>query len=380
MTGSITKRGKGTYFLRISLGRDEQTGKRIYRTSTVHGTKKEAEQVLREMVRQYESGGVVSVDRVSLNAYLQEWLQVAKKNSVGERTFQNYSAHIERYVAKSIGPLPLSKVSVSDVQGLYGSMAERGLGTPTIKLVHTILNQAFKQAVRWRKLNYNPAADTERPREKRKKVIRAMTKQQAAAFLKAAEGTDDSALFHVALISGMRPGEYLGLTWDCVDFDDDRVRVEKSLVATPGKPRFLGPPKTPESRRSISLPSNVMTQLQEHRAHLQQVRSVEADRWHDLDLVFPNTVGNFRDLRNLSTRVFKRTLETAGLSKDFRLYDLRHTCATLLLQADENVKVISERLGHSNIKLTLDTYSHVLPTMQKRASDKLGDMFFPDPD
>lgn len=379
MTGSIIKRGKGTYLLRLSLGRDEQTGKRLYRTATFHGTKKEAEQALRDMVNRYEAGGVVSSDRVSLNAYLQEWLKVAKKNSVGERTFHNYSAHIERYVAKTIGRLPLAKVSVADVQGLYESLADQGLGAPTIKLVHTILNQAFKQAVRWRRMNYNPAADTERPRGKRKKVVRAMTKPQAAAFLKTAEMTDDSALFHVALISGMRPGEYLGLTWDCVDWDQERVRVEKSLVATPGKPRFLGPPKTPESRRSISLPANVMDQLRDHLAQQEQLRAIEGERWHDLDLVFPNSVGNFRDLRNLSTRVFKQLLETAGLPHEFRLYDLRHTCATLLLQADENVKVVSERLGHATVQLTLDTYSHVLPTMQKRASDKLGDMFFPDP-
>lgn len=167
MTGSIIKRGKGTYLLRLSLGRDEQTGKRLYRTATFHGTKKEAEQALRDMVNRYEAGGVVSSDRVSVNAYLQEWLKVAKKNSVAERTFQNYSAHIDRYVAKTIGRLPLAKISVADIQGLYESLADQGLGAPTIKLVHTILNQAFKQAVRWRKMNYNPAADTERPRGKR---------------------------------------------------------------------------------------------------------------------------------------------------------------------------------------------------------------------
>lgn len=375
MTGSIIKRGKGTYLLRLSLGRDEQTGKRLYRTETVHGTKKEAEQVLRDMVSRYEGGGLVNSERVSLNAYLQEWLRVAKKNKVGDRTFHNYSAHIERYVAKSIGPLPLSKVSVADVQGLYSQLADQGLGAPTIKLVHTILNQAFKQAVRWRKISYNPAADTERPRAMRKTVVRAMTKEQTARFLEAAAQTEDSALFHVALHSGMRPGEYLGLTWDCVDWDQERVRVEKSLVATPGKPRYLGPPKTPESRRSISLPASVMTKLRTHRTNQLQQRLFEGERWTDLNLVFPNSVGNFRDLRNLSTRLFKKILETAALPPEFRLYDLRHTCATLLLQADENVKVVSERLGHAGIKLTLDTYSHVLPTMQKRAADKLADMF-----
>jgi hypothetical protein len=183
MTGSIIKRGKGTYLLRLLLGRDEQTGKRLYRTETVHGTKKEAEQILRDMVSRYEGGGLVNSERVSLNTYLQEWLRVAKKNKVGDRTFQNYSAHIERYVVKSIGPLPLAKVSVADVQGLYSQLADQGLGAPTIKLVHTILNQAFKQAVRWRKISYNPAADTERPRAKRKTVIRAMTKEQTARFL-----------------------------------------------------------------------------------------------------------------------------------------------------------------------------------------------------
>lgn len=202
-----------------------------------------------------------------------------------------------------------------------------------------------------------------------------MTREQTAAFLQAAAQTEDSALFHVALHSGMRPGEYLGLTWDCVDWDQERVRVEKSLVATPGKPRYLGPPKTPESRRSISLPASVMAKLRTHRTNQIQQRLFEGERWTDLNLVFPNSVGNFRDLRNLSTRVFKKILEAADLPGEFRLYDLRHSCATLLLQADENVKVVSERLGHASVKLTLDTYSHVLPTMQKRAADKLADMF-----
>ena len=118
-----------------------------------------------------------------------------------------------------------------------------------------------------------------------------------------------------------------------------------------------------------------MAKLRAHRTEQLQLRLLEGENWIDLDLVFPNTVGNFQNERNLSQRYFKEALKVAGLPSKFRLYDLRHSCATLLLVADENVKVVAERLGHSTVKLTLDTYQHVLPSMQKRATEKLAQLF-----
>lgn len=374
MKGSVQKRDNGSYLIRISLGRD-QDGKRIYHTRTVNGTKKEAEKLCRDLVSQFETGGIVADPKLSLNAFLNEWLEVAKKPKVAPRTYNSYRGDLDRYVKGGLGRMPLAKISVMDIQGLYQGLNEQGLSGGTIRRLHTVLNQAFKQAVRWRKLIYNPAADAELPARKRQKVLRAFNKQQANLFMQHAQETSHALLFEVAMFSGMRPGEYLGLTWDCVDWDAGTVRVEKAVCRPAGEKPYFGPPKTPESNRTIPLPESTMMKLRAQRAHVNQMRLLEGPNWTDLNLVFPNTKGGFWDLRNLSQRVFKNVLKAAGLSSDFRLYDLRHTCATLLLLADENVKVVSERLGHSSVKLTLDTYSHVLPSMQKRATEKLASLF-----
>jgi len=374
MTGSVTKRPNGSYLIRISLGRDEN-GKRLYHTQTVNGTKKEAERLCRDLVSQFENGGVVSPAKLSLNAYLKEWLEVAKKPKVSARTLGDYESYLDQYVKDGIGRIPVSKITVLHIQGLYTELSNRGLSGLTVRKLHSILNQAFKQAVRWRKISYNPAADTELPSNKRKKVIRAFTRQEAVDFLESAQVTPHALLFEIALHSGMRPGEYLGLTWDCVDWDTGAVRVEKAVCRPRGMKPYLGPPKTPESRRTIPLPASVMAKLRSHRTELLQLRLFEGERWTDNNLVFPNSIGGIQNERNLAQRYFKKSLKRAGLPKTFRLYDLRHTCATLLLLADENVKVVSERLGHSTVTLTLDTYQHVLPSMQKRATEKLARLF-----
>ena len=372
MTGSVIKRKNG-YLIRISLGRDAN-GKRLYHTETVNDTKKEAERRCRELVAQFERGGVVSQDKVSLNVYLREWLKVAKKPKISARTLGDYADVLERYVEKGIGRLPLSKVTVLHVQGLYAEMNEKGLSGLTIRNLHSVLNQAFKQAVRWRKISFNPAADVELPTRKRRRVIRAFTKEQAITFLVTVEGKPKGLLFEVALHSGMRPGEYLGMTWDCVDWDAGTVRMEKAVIRPKGQKPFLGPPKTPESRRTIPLPASLMRKLRAHRTDQLQERLLAGSGWVDLNLVFPNSLGKIQNERNLTQRYFKAALKEAGLSKEFRLYDLRHTCATLLLLANENVKVVAERLGHASVRLTLDTYQHVLPSMQEQATQKLANL------
>jgi len=374
MKGSVTKRPNGSYLVRISIGRDEK-GKRLYHTETLNCTKKEAEKRCRDLVSQFELGGVIAESKLSLNAYLAEWLEVAKKPKVSPRTFDSYAYDLERYVKGGLGRLPLAKVSVLDIQELYTKLHSAGLSGSTIRRLHTVLNQAFKQAVRWRKITYNPAADVELPARKRKKVHRAFNQLEANRFLGAARETPHGLLFEVALFSGMRPGEYLALTWCCVDWEAGTLRVEKAVCRPKGGKPYFGPPKTPESRRTIPMPPSTMAKLRAHRTEQLQLRLLEGENWIDLDLVFPNTVGNFQNERNLSQRYFKEALKVAGLPSKFRLYDLRHSCATLLLVADENVKVVAERLGHSTVKLTLDTYQHVLPSMQKRATEKLAQLF-----
>jgi len=206
--------------------------------------------------------------------------------------------------------------------------------------------------------------------------MQALSPEQAVEFLEAARADKYAVLFNLAVIAGLRPSEYLGLQWKDVDFDKGVVTIQRTLTWNRDRSWYFGEPKTSKSRRSIPLPLPLLHMLREHRKRQSEERLKAGPKWWGHDLVFCGKEGQPLHPRNVQARHFKPTLKRAGLAASFRLYDLRHTCATLLLVADENPKVVSERLGHSSIVLTLDTYSHVLPSMQKAATDKLASMLF----
>ena len=366
MKGQIEKRSKGQYRLRLDLGRDAQ-GTRLRPSKTVHGTKKEAERALREWIDQYESGRMPSADKITLNGFLTEWLEVAKKPQVTARTLSDYQTVLDTYVKKDLGRLPLGKVTVLDLQAHMSDMLGRGLSAKTVRYVHGLLSQALKCAVRWRKVAFNPAADVEKPRINRKKQpVRSFDREQLGIFLTGAQETPHAILFELAVTSGMRPGEYLGLGWECVDWSADGLRVERAAIYERHVKPYLGPPKTPESYRTIPLPKPLMQRLREHKAAQNEWRLQRGENWGgSLNLVCPNQNGGLMDYHNLAGRGFKAICKRVSLPKEFSLYDLRHTCASLLLLAGENPKVVQERLGHASIVQTLDTYSHVLPTLQR---------------
>jgi integrase len=274
-----------------------------------------------------------------------------------------------------IGRLPLAKITAMRIQQLYAEMMARPLSPLTIRRLHTVLNQALKQAVRWRMLAHNPAADTDLPANRTAKVIRAMTLEQAQAFLVATLGDRWGCVLRFAVRTGMRPEEYFALQWSDIDFDQAVARISKVVVHPKGGGWKFEEPKTAGSRRTVALDPVDLEELRTHRTQQLQERLLAGDRWKtDHDFVFTNELGGPMHMRNLAKRSFKPALKKAQLSDKFRPYDLRHTCATLLLLSGENVKVVSERLGHASVSITLDTYSHVLPTMQQSAARKMGAM------
>ena len=174
----------------------------------------------------------------------------------------------------------------------------------------------------------------------------------------------------------MRPSESLALKWKDIDLNKGRITINRTLSRVTGKNGWtLESPKTEKSRRTIPISPSIVEDLKEHRAG-QAVEILREEGYKNLDFVFTANNGEPMSEGNLSRRDFKKVFEKAGLPKNIRFYDLRHTCATLLLAAGENPKIVSERLGHASITLTLDTYSHVLPDMQKTAADKLEEMLF----
>jgi integrase len=249
---------------------------------------------------------------------------------------------------------------------------QQDLASTTIKKVHAILSSAFKQAVKWRIIQSNPADGVEVAREAKnesKRHMRTLTPEQAAKFIASLSGDRYHALFLLAIMGGFRPEEYLGLRWHDVDFSRGVVTIRTVLIwRADGKGWYFGEPKTRRSRRSVPLPQSVFDALSEHRRRQDEWKSKAGDGYNDHGLVFATKSGLPIDQRNLRYS-FHRRMVKAGLPSDIRLYDLRHSCASLLLTANVHPKVVSERLGHGSITITLDVYSHVLPTVQEAASE-----------
>jgi integrase len=222
----------------------------------------------------------------------------------------------------------------------------------------------------------NPAQFVDKPKQVRREML-ALSPEQAPCFLEAARGDLYYVFFALALDTGARPSELLGLQWKDVDLDQGRIKIQRSLEYPDYSTEFqFVEPKTSRSRRSIAISQKNIALLREHRKK-QSVRRLKiGPRWHDYDLVFPTREGKPIQAHNILRRHLRPILKEAKLPLALNLYGLRHTCATLLLSAGVNPKIVSERLGHASIVLTLDTYSHVLPNMQQSAADELEKILF----
>jgi integrase len=366
MAGQIIKRGDKRWLVRIFQGRDEN-GKRRYVNKTIRGTKKNAESYLTAKLRDKDLGINIEPAAESLNKYLDKWLDTAAKPRLRTRSFDDYTSLLKRYVRDPLGAIRLSDLRPVHIQRLYRSMQDNGLSPRVIRYTHAVLSSALKQAVKWEMLFRNPAAVVDLPRLARKEM-RAMTPDEASAFLAAVRDIRMSALFTFALTTGMRPQEYLALKWSDVNLNKGTATVRRAIVWSQkkGVGWHFDEPKTSRSRRTIPLPASTVKALIELRRRQGEERLRVGSECQDHGLVFTTKFGNPIDIPTLTKQWFKPALVRAELPV-FRLYDLRHTHATLLLSNGENPKVASERLGHSTIVLTLDTYSHVLPDMQEEA-------------
>jgi integrase len=375
MAGQIIKRGDKTWIVRIFQGRDEN-GKRRYINKTVRGTKKDADKYLTAKLRDKDLGINIEPASESLAKYLDKWLETSVKRRVRSRTYDDYTALMARYVRDPLGAIKLADLRPVDIQKVYQSMQERELSPRVVRYTHAVLSSALKQAVKWDMLHRNPATAVDLPRMVRKEM-KAMSPAEASRFLEAVKGTRQYALFNFALTTGMRPQEYLALKWSDIDLEKGSATVRRAIVwkREKGGGWEFAEPKTSRSRRNIPLPASTVKALLEHRRQQGIERLRIGSEWHDHGLVFPTTIGTPYTLSSLTNKWFRPALIKAELT-GFNLYSLRHTHATLLLANGENAKVASERLGHSTIVLTLDTYSHVLPDMQQQAAERIENLLF----
>jgi len=372
-TGQIIPRGQRNWLVRVFLGRNA-SGKRRYHNKSIRGTRKDAQRYLNGILRDTDLGIFVEPSAISVNEYLDRWLATAAERISG-RTFHDYQGLLRRYIRPALGDHHLSDLAPLNLQEFYARLLGRGLSARTVRYTHVVLFSALKQAVKWRMLPQNPAALVDLPRQTRRQ-IQPLSPEEVQRFLAAAAMDRLYVLFAFALGTGMRPGEYLALPWDHVDLRVGRVRVQRALSRTREGGWHFTEPKTPRSRRTIPLPPSLTRALIQHRKCQAEERRLAASVQSDSDLVFASENGTPLNEANLRNRHFKPILKAAGLPSTIRLHDLRHSCATLLLLAGENPKVVSERLGHAGVSMTLDTDSHVLPTMQEKAAERLEGMLF----
>ena len=358
--GQIVRRGARTWLVRVYNGRDPETTKRKYLNQTVYDGLRDAQAHLNKMLGERDRGRNLDSSKQTLNEFLDRWLELCAKPRLRAKSFRDYEGLLRRYVRPVLGANALATVSALDIQALYRELLDRHLSARSIRYTHAVLRSALKQAVRWNLVLGNPADAVDLPRRHRSAVA-VLSLQQTRTLVKAIAGHAYEGLIALAMTTGMRPSEYLALTWNDIDLDSGTVSVSRSPEWRKGGWQFADT-KRPRSRRVVKLQAWVVSIVSEHRA-TERVSSGD-------DLVFRAKRGGPIRESYFVQRYFKPLLETAGLP-DIRLYDLRHTAATISLAAGVSPKVISEQLGHASVAFTLDVYSHVLPHMQDAAAERV---------
>jgi integrase len=377
--GSIYQRGDGLWTATVSLGYDGN-GKR--RRRTVYGeSKKEVQDKLRKLQNQAANGQVVAPGKLKVGEYLDRWLEDYVRVNRSPNTYRSYEGVVRCHVKEHVGGVRLADLTPAHVQGLYSAM-ERGGASPRLRqLTHAVLRKALAQALKEDLVIRNACVAVDRPRVPKTEMV-TFTPEQTRQFLATAAPHRLSALFVLAAATGMREGELFALAWSDIDLEGGALSVQQTLEEIDGKHR-LKEPKSAKGRRRIDLPAFAVKALWEHKARMMQEGHLDGP-------VFCDRRGGWLRKSNFTRQIFKPMIartnarlteeaEKAGtapdLLPDIRFHDMRHGHATLMLELGEHPKVVQERLGHSQISLTLDTYSHVLPAVHKKAAEAIDKAF-----
>lgn len=370
--GSIFKRDDGRWCAVLNLGYVNGKRKRKY----FYGdTRKEVQETLTAALREQQQGLPVTVERQTVGQYLTDWLSTSvKPPAKAHNTYRAYEKLVRLYLMPHLGRLPLQKLAPQHVQAMLTAMQQENGGTRVTSVSATtaistrkVLRRALNQAVKWGLLARNAAALTDPPTSQVQEV-HPFTPDEARAFIAAVKGHRQEALYTVALAVGLRQGEALGLRWDDIDMTGRQLHVRKQVQRIDSKLQLVDV-KTPKSRRTIPLPATTIAALKTHRNRQREERLMAGQHWQEHGLVFPTMRGTPQDGNNVRV-LFQRLVKQAGLPRQ-RFHDLRHACASLLLAQNVHPRVVMEILGHSNIAITMNTYSHVLPQAQRDAVDLL---------
>lgn len=360
MPGHLQKKG-GRYYAVIEEPKDPLTGRRRTKwISTGCKTEKEALPVYNRIMHEYDTGQYIEPSKLTVAAYLLQWLEIKKPKSTV------YKRNIEKHIVPSaLGAIPLAKLKPMQVQKYYASK-EIELSPATIALHHNILNAAFRQAVRWEMLGKNPLDAVIAPKVEKKHET-TWSEDEQIRFLDAAKEAGDPfyVAYCVALITGLRRGEVVGLQWSDIDIDARTLTVNR-IVTKDGSEYVTRPHKSKAGHRTLKIPAELVSALKVHRAQCR----LSMHGYDETGLVFTDKNASPLNPDKLA-RQFEKAVERAGVPR-IRFHGTRHTYATSMLQDRIPLKTVSEMLGHTSIRITADIYSHVTSEMQEEAAEAAG--------
>lgn len=366
----IRKRTDGRWEGRFTLGFDPKTGKQ--KQKYVYGkTQKEVRQKLTQIASEVDEGTYRELSNMKVGTWLEQWLETYVVPSKKPYTVDSYTNICRRYLIKHLGRLPISQLNAFQIQQMYNALlSDYKLNPKTIKNIHGVLHNALRQAVKLQMIKTNPSEMCDLPRAYRKE-IQPMEQGDIAQFLKALQEEKYARLYKVTLFTGMRQGEVLGLTWDCVDFENCTLYVNKQLQKSQkvGGTYVLVPTKNSKGR-VVTVAEAVMDMLREEKEWQEHNREIAGSAWqNDWGLVFTNEIGGHLCHFTVYKR-FKDVVKEIGLPKE-RFHDLRHSFAVVSLESGDDIKTVQTNLGHATSSFTLDVYGHVSQNMRRQSAERM---------
>lgn len=382
MRGHLVKRYKGSWSIVLDLGhrRDLKTGllKRMQKWFSCTGTKKDAEKKLNELLHQYHQGRVLEPSKMLLGDWLERWLDTAVKPVKALRTYETYRSIIDKHLKPRLGHHAIGEIRPDHLEAYYH---ESALDPKTLENHHNVLSGALGVAVRHKLIRDNVASlvmNKPRAKDNHEEIQKQCWEiEEARAFLVVAKaaGPQQAAFYHLALESGARKGELCGFKWSDLDFETGKITVMRQLIKRWPVPIF-GPPKN-KKPRTIDLSQEALGLLRRQKAAQAEIKLLAGNTYQDHGLIFAYAQPPFGmplSANNLGQREFSKLVKAANV-RPITIHGLRHTAATLMLKEGIPIKVVSERLGHKKVTITLEIYVHVLPSMQREAAAKLGALF-----
>jgi len=385
MRGRVCKyKGKGeSYYIIYDLPRDPVTGERRQKTIRGFRTKKEAEAALAKLINESISGEYIEPQKQNLGEYLDGWLGSYGNQNLASSTLESYQNIVNRHVKPNLGNIPLQKLQPAHLHNYYSKALKEGrvdkkkavgrvLSPTTVLYHHRVIREALQHAMKLGLVNRNVADAVEPPR-KVKKEMQVLPEEDVQRLLDLFKGKYLYMPVYIAFMTGMRAGEILALTWQNVDMKSGNINITQSLRQRKvGQPEFQQP-KTSGSRRTVEISPGVVKILKDYKAAQAREKLAYGEGYEGYNLICCLNDGNPLNPGTLASRFYAITRK-AGFN--LRFHDLRHCHATFLLKIGVNPKIVAERLGHSSIRLTLDTYSHVVPGMQREAAQELEKKLF----